>query len=127
MKMFVIESTGLSKKKLNWEYGIISNELGIMKKEEIEMMRRIFIRQVKKENGKLRIMIQSDKTLTNKPNEVRMGKGKGSVKRYYSPIQKGKIIIEFAHIKEKILKKGLLLLKKRLNFDISLIKKDDKN
>lgn len=46
--------------------------------EQIEAARRIIARQVKKKS-KIWIRVFPDRPITQKPKEVRMGKGKGSV------------------------------------------------
>ena len=46
-------------------------------------------------NGQLWIRVFPDIPVTKKPTEVRMGKGKGSVDYYMTPVKAGRIIFEY--------------------------------
>ena len=60
---------------------------------QIEAVRRTIMRRVKRV-GKLWIRIFPDVPVTEKPAEVRMGKGKGSVERYVAKVKPGTIMFE---------------------------------
>lgn len=65
--------------------------------KQIEAGRRAIVRQMKR-LGFLWIRVFPHIPVTSKPNEVRMGKGKGSVDRWVAPILKGQIIYEISGI-----------------------------
>jgi large subunit ribosomal protein L16 len=64
----------------------------------IEAGRRILARKLKK---KSRIWIRplAHTPLTKKPNEIRMGKGKGTVHSWVNRLEAGNIIFEVNHVK----------------------------
>jgi large subunit ribosomal protein L16 len=65
--------------------------------KQIEAGRRAIVRQMNR-LGFLWIRVFPHKPVTSKPNEVRMGKGKGSVDRWVAQILKGQIIYEISGI-----------------------------
>jgi len=81
------------------EYGLKSLENGWIKNTQIEACRVILARQLHK-GGKLWIRIFPDKSVTKKPAEVRMGKGKGDIDHWVAVVKRGKIIFELGGIPE---------------------------
>ena len=75
------------------EFGLKSLENGWLKDTQIEAARVILARQLHK-GGKLWIRIFPDKSITKKPAEVRMGKGKGNVEYYVAVVKPGRMMIE---------------------------------
>ncbi|MBC1329644.1 50S ribosomal protein L16, partial [Trichormus variabilis 9RC] len=59
-------------------YGLKSTGRGRLTARQIESARRAMVRHIKR-GGKIWIRVFPDKPITNKPAEVRMGNGKGSV------------------------------------------------
>ena len=59
------------------DYGLQAIECGWLSSRQIEAARRAMTRYIKR-GGKIWIRIFPDKSLTRKPAETRMGKGKGS-------------------------------------------------
>ena len=59
------------------EYGLKAMECGWLTARQIEATRVAMTRHVKR-GGKIWIRVFPDKSITKKPTEVRMGKGKGS-------------------------------------------------
>jgi len=75
-------------------YAIQSLECGHITKEQLEAARNSAKRKLKKSTA-IWIRIAPFWPLTKKPQETRMGKGKGSKLRgWVSPVKKGKIIME---------------------------------
>lgn len=66
---------------------------GRVTNRQIESARIAMTRYMKRE-GKVWIRIFPDKPITAKPQEVRMGKGKGSLDHYVAEIQPGRIMFE---------------------------------
>lgn len=75
------------------EFGLKSLENGWLKNTQIEAVRVILARQLHK-GGKLWIRIFPDKSITKKPAEVRMGKGKGDLDHWVAVIKRGRILFE---------------------------------
>lgn len=75
---------------------------------QIEAARQATTRHMKRE-GQLWIRIFPDKPITKKPNEVRMGKGKGAPEGFVYPITPGRIIFEIEGVPMDIAKEALRL------------------
>jgi len=79
------------------EFGLKSLENGWLKNTQIEAVRVILARQLHK-GGKLWIRIFPDHSITKKPAEVRMGKGKGDLDHWVATVKRGKILFEMGGI-----------------------------
>ena len=66
---------------------------------QIEAARKAINKEIKRE-GKLWIRIFPDIPVTAKPNETRMGKGKGSVDSWVMVARSGRITFELAGVKD---------------------------
>jgi len=86
------------------EYGLKSLENGWIKNTQIEAVRVILARQLHK-GGKLWIRIFPDKSITKKPAEVRMGKGKGDLDHWVAVIKRGRILFELGGVPEQYAKR----------------------
>ncbi|MDD5431933.1 MAG: 50S ribosomal protein L16 [Candidatus Omnitrophica bacterium] len=85
------------------EYGLKTLENGWIKNTQIEAVRVILARQLHK-GGKLWIRVFPDKSITKKPAEVRMGKGKGDLDHWVAVIKRGRILFELGGIPEEYAK-----------------------
>ena len=80
--------------KLNFgTIGLKSLESGFISARQIEAARQAINRQMNKK-GKLWIKVFPSTPITKKPNEVRMGKGKGAVSHWASKVRGGSILFE---------------------------------
>ena len=70
-------------------FGLKAVGRGRLTARQIEAARRAMTRAVKRQ-GKIWIRVFPDKPITEKPLEVRMGKGKGNVEYWVALIQPGK-------------------------------------
>ena len=75
-------------------FGLKSLDSGRLTNRQIEAARIAMTRFMKRE-GKVWIRIFPDKPITSKPQEVRMGKGKGAVDHYIARVKSGNLIFEF--------------------------------
>jgi len=82
------------------EFGLKSLENGWLKNTQIEAVRVILARQLHK-GGKLWIRAFPDKSITKKPAEVRMGKGKGDLDHWVAVIKRGRILFELGGVPEE--------------------------
>ena len=93
--------------KLNFgEIGLKSAESGFISAKQIEAARRSITRKLKRK-GKLWVRIFPDFPVTRKPNEARMGKGKGNVSFWASKVAKGNTLFEICGVPIKIAKEAL--------------------
>ncbi|MBU1999253.1 MAG: 50S ribosomal protein L16 [Candidatus Omnitrophota bacterium] len=82
------------------EFGLKSLANGWFKNNQIEACRVVLARQLHK-GGKLWIRCFPDKSITKKPAEVRMGKGKGDLDHWVAVIKRGRILFELGGIPEE--------------------------
>lgn len=82
------------------EFGLKAIENGWLKNTQIESVRVILARQLHK-GGKLWIRVFTDKSITKKPAEVRMGKGKGDIDHWVAVVKRGKILFELGGVPEE--------------------------
>ncbi|MFH1354559.1 MAG: 50S ribosomal protein L16 [Candidatus Omnitrophota bacterium] len=85
------------------EFGLKTMENGWVKNSQIEAVRVVLARQLHK-GGKLWIRVFPDKSITKKPAEVRMGKGKGEIDHWVAVVKRGRILFELGGIPEEYAK-----------------------
>jgi large subunit ribosomal protein L16 len=86
---------------------------GRVTNRQIESARIAMTRYMKRE-GKVWIRIFPDKPITAKPQEVRMGKGKGSLDHYVALIQPGRIMFEIDGVPYETAAEALRLAAQKL-------------
>ena len=82
------------------EYGLKVLENGWIKNNQVEAARVVLARQLHK-GGKLWIRLFTDKPITKKPAEVRMGKGKGETASWVCVVKRGRILFELGGVPEE--------------------------
>lgn len=82
------------------EFGLKLLENGWLKNTQIEAVRVILARQLHK-GGKLWIRAFTDKSITKKPAEVRMGKGKGEIDHWVAVVKRGRVLFELGGVPQE--------------------------
>ena len=95
---------------------------GRMTARQIEAARRAMTRRVKR-GGQIWIRVFPDKPITNKPLEVRQGKGKGNVEYWVAQIKPGKILYEMEGVPEEVAKDAFRLAAAKLPFATKFVKR----
>ena len=95
------------------EYGLKATGRGNITARQIEAARRTMSRKIKR-GGKIWIRIFPDKPITQKPLEVRMGSGKGSVEYWVAQVQPGKILYEMEGVSEEVAREAFALAAAKL-------------
>ncbi len=95
------------------EFGLKALERGRITARQIEAARRAMTRHVKR-GGKIWIRIFPDKPITQKPLEVRQGKGKGNVEYWVAQIQPGRMLYEMEGVSEEIAREAFRLAAAKL-------------
>ena len=90
------------------DYGLQAVGCGWISARQIEAGRMAVTRHAKRA-GKLWIRIFPDKSLTKKPAETRMGKGKGSPEEWVAVVRPGRILYEISGVSEEMAKKAFKL------------------
>jgi large subunit ribosomal protein L16 len=105
-------------------FGLKSMETGRITNRQIEAARIAMTRYMKRE-GKVWIRIFPDKPITSKPQEVRMGKGKGALDHYVAVVKPGTIMFEMDGIPLEIAQEGLRLAAQKLPVKTKFIVRRD--
>lgn len=95
------------------EYGLQALQGGWISNVQIEAGRVSLTRFMKKK-GKLWIRVFTDKPITAKPAETRMGKGKGAPIGWVAPVKPGRIIYEVGGIPEVQAREALRLVASKI-------------
>jgi large subunit ribosomal protein L16 len=95
------------------DYGLKATERGRLTARQIEAARRAMTRFIKR-GGKVWIRVFPDKPITQKPLEVRQGKGKGNVEYWAALIQPGKILYEMDGVTEEVAREAFKLAAAKL-------------
>ena len=104
------------------EYGLKAQESSWITARQIEAARRVMPRYTRK-GGKIWIRIFPDKPVTARAAETRMGKGKGNVDHYVSPVIKGKVLFEISGIEKDEAKLALNLASDKLPIKTSFLER----
>lgn len=103
-------------------FGLKAVDRGRLTARQIEAARRAITRAVNRQ-GKIWIRIFPDKPITEKPLEVRMGKGKGNVEYWVALIQPGKVLYEIDGVSEDIARVAFKLAATKLPIKTTFINK----
>ena len=104
------------------EYGLKATGRGRMTARQIEAGRRAMTRHVKR-GGQIWIRVFPDKPITNKPLEVRQGKGKGNVEYWVALIQPGKVLYEMEGVSEELAREAFALAAAKLPISTTFVKR----
>lgn len=87
-------------------YGLKAMEPVRIKSEQIEAARKVLSRSIGK-TGRLWIRVFPDMPYTQKPAEVKLGKGKGDLAGYVAPVLAGRVLFEVDGVTEAVAKEAL--------------------
>ena len=104
------------------EFGLKATGRGRITARQIEAARRTMTRHIKR-GGKIWIRVFPDKPITNKPLEVRMGKGKGNVEYWVALIQPGKVLYEMEGVSEELAREAFALAAAKLPISTTFVKR----
>ena len=101
-------------------YGLKALEPGWITSRQIEAARITISRKVRKV-GRMWIRIFPDKSITKKPAETRMGKGKGPVDHWVAVVKPGRMLFEIAGVPEAEAKEALNLASAKLSVSTKVV------
>jgi large subunit ribosomal protein L16 len=90
------------------DYALQAAAPGWVTARQIEAGRIAVTRHVRRA-GKLWIRIFPDKSITKKPAETRMGKGKGSPEEWVAVVRPGRVLYEISGVSEEVAKRAFYL------------------
>jgi len=103
-------------------FGLKSVEQLRVTARQIEAARRAAVREMKRQ-GRFFIRIFPDLPVSKKPNEVRMGKGKGSPEYFAVRVSPGRIKFEINGVDEAVARKALELAASKLPVKTKVVKR----
>jgi large subunit ribosomal protein L16 len=95
------------------DYGLMSLEAVWLTDRQIEAARVALTRGIKR-GGKVWIRVFPDKPITKKPQETRMGKGKGAPEQWVAVVKPGRILFEMEGIGQADAKAAMRLAAAKL-------------
>jgi len=95
------------------DFGLKATEVGWVTDRQIESARIAISRHVKRE-GRMWIRIFPDKPVTKKPQETRMGKGKGAPDHWVAVVKPGRVLYEMEGVTEVMAKEAFRLASHKL-------------
>ena len=102
------------------DYGLKASECGWVTAREIEAGRIAITRFIKR-NGRIWIRMFPDKPYTKKPQEPRMGKGKGAPEGWVMVVKPGRILYEMEGVPEADARKALRLAAHKLSISTRIV------
>lgn len=104
------------------DFGIKSEEHGWITSRQIEAVRRILTRFVRR-GGKIWIRIFPDKPVTKKGNETPMGGGKGAPDHYVAIVKPGTVLFEMVGVAKKEAQDAMKLSSYKLGVKTKFVEK----
>jgi large subunit ribosomal protein L16 len=105
-------------------YGLKAVEPDRVTARQIEAARRAMTRHMKRQ-GRVWIRIFPDVPVTQKPTEVRMGKGKGSVEYWAAKVKPGRVMFEIDGVTEAVAREALRLAAMKLPIKSRIVVRED--
>jgi large subunit ribosomal protein L16 len=102
------------------DYGLQTLDRGWMTNRQIEAC-RIAINRSLKRKGKVWIRIFPHKSITARPPETRMGKGKGAVDAWVAVVRPGNILFEVGGVTESAAREAMRLASYKLGIRTRLV------
>ncbi len=106
------------------QFGLKALEPERITARQIEAARRAMTRHMKRQ-GRVWIRIFPDVPVTQKPTEVRMGKGKGSVEYWAAKVKPGRVMFEIDGVTEPVAREALRLAAMKLPIKSRIVVRED--
>jgi large subunit ribosomal protein L16 len=105
------------------DYGLMALEPCWLTDRQIEAARVALARGIKR-GGKVWIRVFPDKPITKKPQETRMGKGKGAPDQWVAVVKPGRVMFEMEGVTEKEAREAMKLAAAKLPMPTKLITRE---
>ncbi len=105
-------------------FGLKALEPNRINARQIEAARRAMTRHMKRQ-GRVWIRIFPDVPITQKPIEVRMGKGKGSPEYWAARVKPGRIMFEIDGVSEVVAREALRLAAMKMSVKCRIVVRED--
>jgi large subunit ribosomal protein L16 len=105
------------------EYALQATQCGWITARQIEAARVAMTRHIKR-GGKIWIRIFPHKSVTKKPAETRMGKGKGAPEEWVAVIKPGVVLYEIEGVSKEIAKEAFTLAAHKLPIGTKILARE---
>jgi large subunit ribosomal protein L16 len=105
-------------------FGLKAIEPDRINARQIEAARRAMTRHMKRQ-GRVWIRIFPDVPVSQKPIEVRMGKGKGSPEYWAAKVKPGRIMFEIDGVAEPVAREALRLAAMKMSVKCRIVTRED--
>ena len=106
------------------DFGLKATGWGRLTARQIEAARIAITRHIKR-GGRVWIRIFPDLSITKKPAEVRMGKGKGSPEAWVCPVEPGRVLFEMEGVDPALAKEAMRLAAHKLPISTRFCMRED--
>ncbi len=106
------------------DYGLVALEPAWIKSNQIEAARVAMTRFIKR-GGKVWIDIFPHKPITKKPQDSRMGSGKGAVEYWVAVVKPGRVLFEMNGVTEDVAKEAMRLAGHKLPIKTKFVSRAD--
>ena len=104
------------------EFGIKALGNGKLKNTQIEAIRVVLARRLHG-GGKMWMRIFPHKSITRKPAETRMGKGKGDLDHWVAIVKRGKRLVELGGVHESLAQEAFRMCAYKLPIPVKFVKR----
>jgi large subunit ribosomal protein L16 len=105
------------------EFALQATSGGRVTSRQIEAARIAMTRHIKRD-GNIWVRIFPQRSITKKPLEVRMGKGKGAVDHWVAQVRAGAILYEMDGVDEEVAKEAMRLAGRKLAISTRFVTRD---
>ena len=102
------------------EYGLVAEEPGWIKSNQIEAARIAMTRYTKR-GGQVWIKIFPEKSVTMRAADSRMGSGKGNPEYWVAVVKPGRVMFEIAGVSEEVAREALRLASHKLPIKTKIV------
>jgi large subunit ribosomal protein L16 len=105
------------------DYGLKAMDCGWITDRQIEAARVAMTRSIKR-GGKVWIRLFPDKSITKKPPETRMGKGKGAPEQWVAVVRPGKVLFEMEGVEPTVAMSAMRLAAHKLPIRTKIVMRE---
>ena len=106
------------------EYGLMSLDNERINSRQIEAARQAITRYIKR-GGKIWIRIFPHTPVTRKPQDVKMGSGKGNPEFFVAKVKAGTVMFEMNGVSEEVAREAMRLAGHKLPVKVKFVKKGE--
>lgn len=106
------------------DFGLKAMRVSYVTDRQIEAARIAMTRFIKR-GGKVWIRLFPDKPITKKPQETRMGKGKGAPEGWVCVVRPGKVLFEMEGVDQKTAEEAMRLAAQKLPIPCKFVRREE--